>query len=79
MKITVFWDVAACCLVDIGRHFRGAYCLHHEDYLPDYTVQQPTSQPSSYSSPWQPEISQMKKDVIEGMKEGRSFKQQEFF
>jgi hypothetical protein len=28
-KMVVFWDVAACNLVDTGRHFRGAYFLHH--------------------------------------------------
>jgi hypothetical protein len=29
VKMTVLWDVATCCLVDIDRLFRGAYCLHH--------------------------------------------------
>jgi hypothetical protein len=29
MKMTAFWDVAPCCLVDVDRRFRGAYCLHH--------------------------------------------------
>jgi hypothetical protein len=29
MKMAVFWDVALCNLVDIGRSFRGAYCLHN--------------------------------------------------
>jgi hypothetical protein len=29
MKTVVFWDVAACSLVEIDRRFRGAYCLHH--------------------------------------------------
>jgi hypothetical protein len=29
MKMVIFWDVAACSLVDIDRRFRGAYCLHH--------------------------------------------------
>jgi hypothetical protein len=29
----VFWDVALCSLVEIDRHFRGAYCL--QGYLPD--------------------------------------------
>jgi hypothetical protein len=28
MKMTVFWDVAPCSLVDAGQRFRGAYCLH---------------------------------------------------
>jgi hypothetical protein len=30
MKMTVFWDVAPCGLVEVDRHFRGAYCLHHQ-------------------------------------------------
>jgi hypothetical protein len=30
MKITVFWDVALCSLVEIDRCFRGAHCLHHQ-------------------------------------------------
>jgi hypothetical protein len=30
MKMTVFWDVAPCSLVEIGLRFRGAYCLHHQ-------------------------------------------------
>jgi hypothetical protein len=25
MKMTVFWDVAPCSLVEINRRFRGAY------------------------------------------------------
>jgi hypothetical protein len=29
MNMTVFWDVAPCCRVEIDRRFRGAYCLHH--------------------------------------------------
>jgi hypothetical protein len=29
MKMTVFWDVAPCSLVEIDRGFRSAYCLHH--------------------------------------------------
>jgi hypothetical protein len=29
MNMTVFWDVAPCCLVEIDRSFRGAYCLTH--------------------------------------------------
>jgi hypothetical protein len=29
-KMTVFWDVAPCSLVEDYRHFRGAYCLHHQ-------------------------------------------------
>jgi hypothetical protein len=30
MKITVFWDVVPCSLVEIDRRFRGTYCLHHQ-------------------------------------------------
>jgi hypothetical protein len=36
MKMTVFWDVAPCSLVEIYRRFRGAYCLHHQG---DHSVQ----------------------------------------
>jgi hypothetical protein len=30
MKITDFWDVAPCSLVEVYRRFRGACCLHHQ-------------------------------------------------
>jgi hypothetical protein len=30
MKMTVFWDVAPCILVEVYRHFGGACCLHHQ-------------------------------------------------
>jgi hypothetical protein len=30
MKMTVFWDVASCRLVDTDQRSRGAYCLHHQ-------------------------------------------------
>jgi hypothetical protein len=30
MKMTVFWDVALCSLIEIYRLSRGAYCLHHQ-------------------------------------------------
>jgi hypothetical protein len=33
MKITVFWDVAPCSLVEVYRYFRGACCLHHQGAL----------------------------------------------
>jgi hypothetical protein len=29
VKMTAFWDKATCSLVEIARHFRGEYCLHH--------------------------------------------------
>jgi hypothetical protein len=31
MKMTVFWDVAPCDLVEVYRRFKGACCLHHQD------------------------------------------------
>jgi hypothetical protein len=34
MKMTVFWDVAPCSLVEVYRRFRGAYCLHHQSDRP---------------------------------------------
>jgi hypothetical protein len=55
MKLTVFWDVALCTLVEVFRRFRGAYCLHQQglddgcskhlwnvgNLLPDYTANIP--------------------------------------
>jgi hypothetical protein len=32
MKMTVFWDIALCSVVDINQCFRGTYCLHHQGY-----------------------------------------------
>jgi hypothetical protein len=29
-KKAIFWDVAPCSLTEIDKHFRGAYCLHHQ-------------------------------------------------
>jgi hypothetical protein len=46
IPMAVFWNVASCSLVDINRRFRGAYCIHH-----------PRRQPSSFSSQWEPQIS----------------------
>jgi hypothetical protein len=31
MKMTIFWHVAQCSLIEIDQHFRGAYYLHHQD------------------------------------------------
>jgi hypothetical protein len=28
--MTVFWDIAPFSLVEIGRRFRGVYCLHRQ-------------------------------------------------
>jgi hypothetical protein len=30
LKMTVFWDVASCSLIELNRSFRSAYCLHHQ-------------------------------------------------
>jgi hypothetical protein len=30
LKMTVFWDVAPCSLIEIDQCFRGAYCFHHQ-------------------------------------------------
>jgi hypothetical protein len=63
-------DVVLCSLIEIDLHFRGAYCLHfqHDDggskhlrniiqFLSDYMAQCPRRQSSSYSLPWEPEMS----------------------
>jgi hypothetical protein len=33
MKITIFWNVALCSLIEIGRSFSSAYCLHRQSAL----------------------------------------------
>jgi hypothetical protein len=30
LKMTVFWNVAPCSLVEVYRRFRGTLCLHHQ-------------------------------------------------
>jgi hypothetical protein len=37
MKISAFWDVARCRLVETNRRFRSAYCLHNNrsDIIPE--------------------------------------------
>jgi hypothetical protein len=30
VKVTVFWDVVPCSLVEVYQCLRGAYCLHLE-------------------------------------------------
>jgi hypothetical protein len=30
MKMTAFWHIAACSLVEVGRRFMDAYCFHHQ-------------------------------------------------
>jgi hypothetical protein len=29
IKVTIFWDIVLHGLVEIDRHFKGAYCLDH--------------------------------------------------
>jgi hypothetical protein len=68
--MAVFWIVAPYSLVDVYRHIRGTYCLHHRPddggskglwnvgkRLPDYTAQHPRRQPSSDSPQWEPQMS----------------------
>jgi hypothetical protein len=31
LKMSAFWDIVSCSLVEVDRHFRDAYCLHRED------------------------------------------------
>jgi hypothetical protein len=31
IKMAVFWVAVPCSLVEFGRRFRHAYCLHHQD------------------------------------------------
>jgi hypothetical protein len=33
MKMRAFWDIVLCSLFGVDRHFRGAYCLHHQGDL----------------------------------------------
>jgi hypothetical protein len=52
----VFWDVLLCKMI-VDRRFRGAYCLHHE-WQSFYTAVHPRRQFwTSYSPPWELEIS----------------------
>jgi len=30
LKVTAFWDIALCSLVEEDRRFRGTYCLGHQ-------------------------------------------------
>jgi hypothetical protein len=30
MKMTAFWNIAPCGLIEVDRHFRGAYCFQHQ-------------------------------------------------
>jgi hypothetical protein len=57
VKLTDFWVVTPCSLVEVYRRFSGACCLHHQandgdgkhlrnvrKLLPDYTAKQPRRQ-----------------------------------
>jgi hypothetical protein len=70
-KMTVFWYIAPCNLVEVDRRFRGANWLHHHlpddggsthlwnvGLLLDYTALYPRRLSSSYPLPWEPEIAQ---------------------
>jgi hypothetical protein len=74
LKIVVYWDVSPCSLVDIGRRFRKfvsfIIILIMEAVSSSETLKifyqtarfiiSGDSQPSSYSSPWQPQLSKSK-------------------
>jgi hypothetical protein len=32
---TVFWNIAPCNICKAERRFRGAYCIHHQGYIPE--------------------------------------------
>jgi hypothetical protein len=70
VEISVFWDVAPYSPIEVNRRFRGAYCLHYrpDDGVStrfwnvgllrrDYRSLYPRRLSSSYSRPWEPEIS----------------------
>jgi hypothetical protein len=46
LKMTVFWGIVPCNVAEIYGRFRGTYELHHQG-----------NESSSYSSPWEAEIS----------------------
>jgi hypothetical protein len=54
LKMTAFWDNRNLVEVGGSKHLWNVGKL-----LPDYRAQHPRRQPSSYSPPWEPEISQI--------------------
>jgi hypothetical protein len=32
-KMTIFWDVTPCSVVEVDQRFGSSYCLHHQDAL----------------------------------------------
>jgi hypothetical protein len=51
--MAVFWVITPCSLIQVYRSFRGVCCLYHQGD----TAQQPRRHPSSYSPPWESQIS----------------------
>jgi hypothetical protein len=54
MKMTVFWDVAPCSLIEIDRRFKGVYFKQQAPlslFLPNDEAQHPKSQSSLHLSP----------------------------
>jgi hypothetical protein len=59
----VFWDVLPCKVI-VGRRFRGVYCLWKVGRQLFYTAVHPRRQFwTSYSPPWELEISHVKSNV----------------
>jgi hypothetical protein len=57
-KKKAFWDLTPCSLMEVDRHFRGAYFFWNVGLLlRDYTAPYPRMPPCSYSPPWEPKIS----------------------
>jgi hypothetical protein len=71
MKITAFWNKAPCSLVEEGRRYVGAHCLHRPDdagsahiwnvgpFQRDYTALYSRRLSSLHSPLWESEISQI--------------------
>jgi hypothetical protein len=70
--MAVFWVVVPCSLVEVSWRFRSACCpddggskhlWNVGKLLPDYMAWQLRRQSSSYSLPWEPQISQNSYDL----------------
>jgi hypothetical protein len=54
MKMTIFWDVVLCSLVEIDQCFRGAYYHHHQgDMYIKYTQTSSSISSEILSALWQ--------------------------
>jgi hypothetical protein len=66
-KITVLWGIAPCSMVEFYWRFSGTCNLHRLwnvcKHLPYYTAQHTRRQSSSYSPPWEPEISSIGRNI----------------